>query len=162
MWAGVSSSQGLVTAQITTKKYEQRVTCSKWGVVVALCLLPIENTEFGKKLMISKWKLQAKSAVKVVANEEYTAKFENKITYEGEGESDWHWWLPTCECEGECTIVQCTIQRVQPDRGHHCENKRNKRYDSTIAAYTGTVQRWWSTPNWLHGHQGFSQLSTPL
>jgi hypothetical protein len=40
-------------------------------------------------------------------------------------------WLPTCECEGECTTVQCTIQRVQPDRCHHCGSKRNKRYDST-------------------------------
>jgi hypothetical protein len=26
--------------------------------------------------------------------------------------------------------------------------------------YTGTVHRWWSTPNWLDGHQGCSQLST--
>jgi hypothetical protein len=31
----------------------------------------------------------------------------------------------------ECTKVQCTIQRVQPDRGHHCRSKLNKRYDST-------------------------------
>jgi hypothetical protein len=29
------------------------------------------------------------------------------------------------------TTVQCTMQRVQPDRGHHCESKQNKRYDST-------------------------------
>jgi hypothetical protein len=36
------------------KKYEQWVTCSKSRVVVALCLLPTEKTEFGKKLMISK------------------------------------------------------------------------------------------------------------
>jgi hypothetical protein len=35
-------------------------------------------------------KSQAKSAMKVVADEVYTAKFENKITYEGERESDWH------------------------------------------------------------------------
>ncbi len=28
--------------------------------------------------------------------------------------------------------------------------------------YTGTVQRWWSTPNWLDGQQGHSQLSTGL
>jgi hypothetical protein len=28
--------------------------------------------------------------------------------------------------------------------------------------YTGTVHRWWSTPNWLDGHQGCSQLSTIL
>jgi hypothetical protein len=27
--------------------------------------------------------------------------------------------------------VQCTMQRVQPDRGHHCGSKRDKRYDST-------------------------------
>jgi hypothetical protein len=26
--------------------------------------------------------------------------------------------------------------------------------------YTGTVHRWWSTPNWLDGRQGCSQLST--
>jgi hypothetical protein len=26
--------------------------------------------------------------------------------------------------------------------------------------YTGTVQRWWNTPSWLDGHQGYSQLST--
>ncbi len=26
--------------------------------------------------------------------------------------------------------------------------------------YTDTVHRWWSTPNWLDGHQGCSQLST--
>jgi hypothetical protein len=32
--------------------------------------------------------LQAKSAVKVVGDEVYTAKFENNITYEGERESD--------------------------------------------------------------------------
>ncbi len=37
--------------------------------------------------------------------------------------------LPTSDCE--CTEVQCTIQRVQPDQGHHCESKHNKRYDST-------------------------------
>jgi hypothetical protein len=35
--------------------------------------------------------------------------------------------MPTCEC----TEVQCTVQRVQPDRGHHCGRRRNKRYDST-------------------------------
>jgi hypothetical protein len=29
--------------------------------------------------------------------------------------------LPTCEC----TEVQCTVQRVQPDRGHHCGRRRN-------------------------------------
>jgi hypothetical protein len=23
----------------------------------------------------------------------------------------------------ECTTVQCTVQRVQPDRGHHCGSK---------------------------------------
>jgi hypothetical protein len=28
--------------------------------------------------------------------------------------------------------------------------------------YTGTVHRWWSTPNWLDGRQGCSQLSTGL
>jgi hypothetical protein len=28
--------------------------------------------------------------------------------------------------------------------------------------YTGTVQRWWSTPSCLDGHQGCSQLSTGL
>ncbi len=26
--------------------------------------------------------------------------------------------------------------------------------------YTDTIQRWWSTANWLDGHQGRSQLST--
>ncbi len=37
-----------------------------------------------------------------------------------------------CECGCEYTTVQCTMQRVQPDRGHHCGSKRdNKRYDST-------------------------------
>jgi hypothetical protein len=33
-------------------------------------------------------KFQAKIAVKVVADEVYTAKFENRITYEGKRESD--------------------------------------------------------------------------
>ncbi len=89
------------------------------------------KTEFGKKLMLSKWNRKQKSAVKVVANAVYTAKFENRINYEGNRESDLRWWLPMCECEGECTIVQCTIQRVQPDRGHHCGSKCNKRYHST-------------------------------
>jgi hypothetical protein len=45
-----------------------------------------------------------------------------------------------------------------------CGSKRNKRYDSTgllsdkkqLIYGTGTVQRWWSTPNWSDGHQGCS------
>ncbi len=41
----------------------------------------------------------------------------------------WRRGLPACECD--CTIVKCTIQRVQPDWGHHCGSKHNKRYDST-------------------------------
>ncbi len=36
--------------------------------------------------------------------------------------------LPGVVCE--CTKVQCTIQMVQPDRGHHFGSKHNKRYDS--------------------------------
>jgi hypothetical protein len=44
----------------------------------------------GSSLLASniKAKSQAKSAVKVVGDEVYTAKFENKITYAGEKESD--------------------------------------------------------------------------
>jgi hypothetical protein len=38
--------------------------------------------------MISKQNRKWKSAVKVVADGVYTAKFQNKITYEGERESD--------------------------------------------------------------------------
>jgi hypothetical protein len=37
--------------------------------------------------------------------------------------------IPILWCE--CTTVQCTMQRVQPDWGHHCGSKHNKRYDST-------------------------------
>jgi hypothetical protein len=37
--------------------------------------------------MISKRNRKRKSAVKVVADEMYTAKFKNKITYKGEKES---------------------------------------------------------------------------
>jgi hypothetical protein len=50
----LSGSQGLVTAQNNNGKYEQWVMCSKSSVVIALRLLPTENTEFGKKLMVSK------------------------------------------------------------------------------------------------------------
>jgi hypothetical protein len=45
------------------------------------------KTEFRKKLMISKRNRERKS-VKVAANEVYTAKFENRITYEGKRECD--------------------------------------------------------------------------
>jgi hypothetical protein len=41
------------------------------------------KNEFEKKLMISNQNLKQKSAVKVVADGVYTAKFQNKITYEG-------------------------------------------------------------------------------
>ncbi len=42
------------------------------------------KNEFEKKLLISKRNRKRESAVKVVAA--YTAKFQNKITYEGERE----------------------------------------------------------------------------
>jgi hypothetical protein len=58
--------------------------------------------------------------------------------------------------------VQCTVQRVQPGRGHHCGRRRNKRYDNTvlltvtvhISFYTGTVQGYWSTPDWSDRRPG--------
>ncbi len=46
------------------------------------------KNEFGKKLLISKRNRKRKSAAKVVADGVYTAKFQNRITYQGEGESD--------------------------------------------------------------------------
>ncbi len=36
----------------------------------------------------------------------------------GEGDSD------VRSVKSECTELQCTVQRVQPDRGHHCGEKR--------------------------------------
>ncbi len=78
------------------------------------------------KLLISKRNRKQESAVKVVVNRVHTVNLKQKVTYEGGRESDWCWWLPTCDC----IKVQCTIQRVQPDRGHHCGSKHNKRYDS--------------------------------
>jgi hypothetical protein len=48
MCAGVSVSLGLETAQNNKGRYEQRVTCSKSSVVVALCLLPTERLNLGK------------------------------------------------------------------------------------------------------------------
>ncbi len=51
--------------------------------------------------------------------------------------------MPTCECA--YTEVQCTVQRVQPDRGHHC-GRRHSRGMTTlvylqlhISFYIGTV-----------------------
>ncbi len=46
------------------------------------------KNEFEKKLMISKQNRKQKTAVNVVADGVYTAKFQNKITYKGNREND--------------------------------------------------------------------------
>ncbi len=74
---------GLETAQ---KNYEKiRATSDVFKVERCGSSLLTSNrkNEFEKKLMISKQNRKQKSAVKVVADEVYTAKFQNKITYEG-------------------------------------------------------------------------------
>ncbi len=48
---------------------------------------------------------------------------------EGKRGSDQRLLVLTYECQ--CTEAQCKVQRVQPDRGHHCGRRRNKRYNST-------------------------------
>jgi hypothetical protein len=79
---------GLETAQ---KNYEKiRATSDVFKVERCGSSLLTSNrkNEFEKKLMISKQNRKQKSAVKVVADKVYTAKFQNKITYEGKSESD--------------------------------------------------------------------------
>jgi hypothetical protein len=88
MCGGVSVSLGLESAQNHDEKYKQRVTCSKIERCGSSLLTSNRKTEFGKKLVISKQNRKRKSAVKVVADAVYTAKFENRITYEGKRESD--------------------------------------------------------------------------
>jgi hypothetical protein len=48
------------------------------------------KNEYEKKQLISKQNRKQKSAVKAVADGVYTEKFRNKITFEGERESNWH------------------------------------------------------------------------
>ncbi len=98
--------------------------------MVALCSLPTEKMNLEKTVDFLT-KSQAKSDVKVVANGVYTAKLETKNHIRRRKRERLAVWLLTCECGCECITVQCTMQRVQPDRGHHCGSKCNKRYDST-------------------------------
>jgi hypothetical protein len=99
-------------------------------------------------------KSEALRAYEVVANAVHTVKIGTKnVTYKGEREGDQRLEMPTCECG--CTEIQCTVQRVQPDQGHHCGRRHSKRYDSTglfTVTYqliyrhcTCTVQGCWNT-----------------
>ncbi len=84
-----------------------------------------------------------------------------KVTYEGGRESNWRWWLPMCEC----TKVQCTIQRVQPDSVTTVEASTTRGMTALVywqlnsSLYTGAVQGYWSTPNWSDRRQGCRQVS---
>jgi hypothetical protein len=90
---GWLSAQGWKLRKTTTTKYEQRVRCStKSSVVVALWLLPTERI---KKLRISKCNRKRK----VVANEMYTAKLQNKISLtKAEEKATSAYSCQTCEC----------------------------------------------------------------
>ncbi len=120
--------------QIPRTPTAQRLTKTTSGIfrlllsgTVALCLLPTGKYEFWENCWFLN-KIESKKVLWKLWPMECTLQnLKQKVTYEGRRESDWRWWLPTCEC----TKVQCTIQRVQPDRGHHCGSKHNKRYDST-------------------------------
>ncbi len=69
--------------------------------------------------------------MKVVANGVYTAKLDTKSLTKAKERVTGAEGRRRGEYECECTIVQCTIQRVQPDRCHHCGSKNNKKYKST-------------------------------
>ncbi len=66
------------------------------------------------------------------------------------------------------STVQCTVQRVQPDRGHHCGRRRNKRYYSTglLAVRYQLIYRYYRVdrvhPTGLTVNQGCRQLSTTV
>ncbi len=77
--------------------------------------------------------------MKVVADGVHTAKSSKQNHLRGQKRERLALMAAEVWDEGECTIVQCTIQRVQPDPGHHCGSKRNKRYDSTSLL---TDSRW--------------------
>jgi hypothetical protein len=86
VWWGVCQPlAGICAKQL--QKYEQRVTCSKIERCGSSLLPSSRQIEFWKKLMISKRNRKQKVSLKVVANAVYTAKFENRVTYEGERES---------------------------------------------------------------------------
>jgi hypothetical protein len=94
----------------------------------------------------------------VVASAVYTTKVEWKCRLRRQKRER---LAHAAECE--CTEVQCTVQRVQPGRGHHCVRRRSDRYDSIglhSSLYTGAVQGYWSTPNWSDRRQGCRQVST--
>jgi hypothetical protein len=85
-----------------------------------------------------------------------------KITYDGERESDWRWWLQHVSVQKYSVqnkgynLIGVTTVEASTTRGTtalvYCL------INSSL--YTGTVHRWWSTSNWPAGHQGCSQLST--
>jgi hypothetical protein len=85
------------------------------------------KTSFLERLLISKRNCKWESAVKVVANGVHTAKLATESHLRRRKRKRLA-LIAADVCE--CTKVQCTIQRVQPDRGHHCGSK-HKRYDST-------------------------------
>ncbi len=88
MWAGVSGSQGLVTAPNNNEKIWATRNVLKIERCGSSLLTSNRKDWIWEKADDISVKLQAKSAVKVVADEVYTANLENKITYEGERESD--------------------------------------------------------------------------
>jgi hypothetical protein len=65
-----------------------------------------------------------------------------------------------------CAIFIFEHAAVENSKYVHVEASRTR--GTTALAYclinsslhAGTVHRWWSTPKWLDGHQGCSQLST--
>jgi hypothetical protein len=92
-------------------------------------------------------------ACEVVANEVYSVNLKRKMSLTRAKERA----TSACRCRrvSEYTEIQCTVQRVQPDRGHHCGRRHRERYDSTslfTVTYqliyrhcTCTVQCCWST-----------------
>jgi hypothetical protein len=79
---------GLKTAQKNNEKIRAMSDVFKVERCGSSLLTSNRKNEFEKKLLISKLNCKQKSAVKVVADGVYTAKFQNKITNEGERESD--------------------------------------------------------------------------
>jgi hypothetical protein len=121
--AGMRHTQKYQSNRVKTKqenndKYEQRVTCSKSSIVVALCLLTAEKWMWKKNCWFLSEIASEKSAVKVVADGVHTAKSSKQNHLWGQKRERlalmtadvWVWWW----------VYNSTIQRVQPDRGHRC------------------------------------------
>ncbi len=79
---------GLETVQRNNKQIRATSDVFKVERCGSSLLSSNRKNEFEKKLTISKRNRKRKSAVKVVADGVYTAKFQNKINHEGKRESD--------------------------------------------------------------------------